>query len=147
MWIPYLCENTVVFAALFIISENFWRWDPQCVPSCTYCASQSQVFPLVFPSWIVLSLSHLCGDRNQTCLPWIHFSLILIRFVRLCVIAARRKGYFLNSRWLLQLHIITAAESWCSEQSKISILLEQLLLRKDKVKYGGSSGSWHCIDI
>lgn len=66
-------------------------------PSCTYCASQSQLFPLLF-AFMDSRLSHLCSDRNQICLPWIDFSLILIRYVRLCVEAARRKGYFVNSR-------------------------------------------------
>lgn len=95
-------------------------------PSCTYCASQSQLFPLLFP-FMDSCLSHLCSDRNQICLPWMDFSLILIRFVRLCVVAARRKGYFLNSRWLLHLYIITAAESRCPDQGKMSwYIFEQL---------------------
>lgn len=84
-------------------------------PSCTLCltvTSLSTLIPLMDSPF-----SHLCSDRNQICLPCIDFSLILIRFVRLCAVSARRKGYFLNSRWLL-LHIITAAESWCSHHSK-----------------------------
>lgn len=88
-------------------------------PSCTYCASQSQLLPLLFPVWTVLSL--ICAvTGTKYAYHRHHFSLILIRFVRLCVVAARKKGYFLNIRWLLRLHIITAAESWCSDQGKMS---------------------------